>query len=784
MDSSASPNQEKSDCLPFIASIPVFATLSAKTLEHLCHQIGRMTIPAGHTLSVQNETVVDKVHVIESGSLELFFEKNGRKTLRGTLVRGDIFGGISILMNSSISVRTVTASEDATLLYFGRELFLDLCTGSGDFYTFFVRTFHDRMIDESYSSMFETYHASGLPVKKPPFSLLPDEELEKMVADLTEVYYSKGTILFFQDKSKVEYLYIIKNGALERYWEENGEKKLFGVLKRGDTYGGISMLVNKGTAVRTARVAENTNFYILPRKAFISLCDNYPAFSDHFTNAFGRLMLDRSYASIIRKDVGPKAEPSQLFSMRVEDVYHTDLLTCQADNSIQAAAVEMSRHNYSSIFVESPSGELIGIVTDNDIRRKAVASGYDIQKPVADIMSSPLNTISAGAMLSEALLEMMETNIKHLAVKDTRNRVVGVITNGDILSAQEQSPFFMLREISAAAGVKEVAELRRRIPRLIRNMINSGAKSSVITKLITSISDAILGKLIRLALEKHGPAPVEFAFIILGSEGRMEQTLKTDQDNAIIYADVDGVASPSFQPFFLELGESVCTWLDEVGYAFCQGEIMAKNPRWCQPISKWKEYFHSWIRTSTREDLLQSAIFFDFRGAYGSLDLVDDLRLYLFQKLEGWTRFFKELTENALGFRPPLSFFNNFVVETKGRHRNQFNIKNAMTPVVDFARIYALHYNIADTNTQDRLYRLFLEKVLKPDAYHDLDQAYNYLMQHRLLAQINSIESGESADNYINPKKLSNIEQTLFRTIFKSIERMQANMKLKFTGGV
>ncbi|MEJ2158136.1 MAG: DUF294 nucleotidyltransferase-like domain-containing protein, partial [Desulfobacteraceae bacterium] len=560
--------------------------------------------------------------------------------------------------------------------------------------------------------------------------------------------------------------------------------KLFGMLKRGDTFGGISMLVNNGTAVRTARLAKNTHFYILPRKAFLSLCDAFPAFSDHFTNTFGRRMLDRSYASIIRKDIGPKVESSQLFSQRVEDVFHTDLLSCQGDITIQAAAVEMSQNRCSSIFIKSPSGGLIGIVTDNDIRRKVVASGYDIQNPVADIMSSPLTTIPAGSMLSEALLEMMRSNIKHLAVTDTHNKVEGVITNGDILSSQEQSPFFMLREISSASGVNKLVDLRRRIPNLIRSMITSGAKSAVITKLITSISDAILTQLIGLALEKHGPAPVAFAFIILGSEGRMEQTLKTDQDNAIIYADADETDAPSTQQYFLALGDTICTWLDEVGYAFCKGEIMAKNPQWCQPISKWKEYFHSWIRISTRKDLMQSAIFFDFRGAYGSMDLVDDLRLYLFQNLEGWTRFFKELTENALGFRPPLNFFNKFVVETKGRHRNQFDIKNAMTPVVDFARIYALHYNIADTNTQDRLYRLFLEKVLKPDDYHDLDQAYNFLMRHRLLTQVHSIAAGEPADNYINPKKLSNIEQTLFRTIFKRIERMQANMKLKFTGGV
>jgi CBS domain-containing protein len=776
-------NKTQPGLLPFITTLPVFAKLPKETLVHICNQAERADYKKGHTLCVQNETAIDRVYIVESGELELFYEKDGQKTLRGSMQSGDIFGGISILMNSGISVRTVVVSRDVSMIVLSSELFLDLCTRNGEFYTFFVETFHDRMVGRSYAAMFEGYRVAEMLSATAPFNMLPEPVRDKMIGEITQVYYSKGTILFFQEKSKVEYLYIIKKGALERYWEESGDEKLHGVLKEGDTFGGISMLVNNGTAVRTARAAENTHFYILAKDAFLSLCDEYPPFSDYFTNTFGRRMLDRSYASIIRKDIGPKAESAQLFNMRVEDVFNTHLLTCEGNISIQAAAMEMNRRNNSSIFVKSTQGDITGIVTDYDIRSKVVAQGYDIQRPVSDIMSSPLNTIASGTMISEALLEMLETNIKHLAVTDTHNQVVGVITNSDILSAQEQSPFFILREIATATSLEEVVDQQRRLPRLIQNMISNGAKSMIITKLITSISDAILAKLIRFALDFHGPAPAEFAFMILGSEGRMEQTLKTDQDNAIVYSDVEDADAEKVHNYFLQFGETVCTWLDQAGYAFCAGDIMAKNPRWCQPISKWKKYFYTWIRTSTKDDLLQAAIFFDFRGAYGNMDMVDDLRLHLFKTLDGWSRFFKELTDNALGFRPPLGFFKNFVVESKGEHRNEFNIKNAMTPVVDFARIYALNNNIADTNTQERLYRLHLEKILNHEIYHDLSQAYDYLMQQRLMCQISTIEQGKSPDNYINPKKLSKIEQSLFRTIFKRIESMQTKLKLKFTGG-
>jgi CBS domain-containing protein len=328
----------------------------------------------------------------------------------------------------------------------------------------------------------------------------------------------------------------------------------------------------------------------------------------------------------------------------------------------------------------------------------------------------------------------------------------------------------------------EIVDKQTRMPRLIQNMINSGAKARTITRLISSISDAILDKLVGFALKELGPAPAPFVFLIVGSEGRHEQTLKTDQDNAIIYADVSKSESSAAKAYFLEFGKRVCTWLDQAGYDFCKGDVMAQNPKWCQPLSMWKRYFYSWIRVSTPKDLLQSNIFFDLRGGCGNIELVDELRLFLFESLEGWTRFFRDLAVNALGFKPPLGFFRNFVVESKGEHRNKLDIKKSMTPIVDIARIYALNNNISETNTQERLYRLYLEKVLSEETYNDLDQAYSYLMHQRLSCQINNIVDGKKPDNYIDPNKLSRMDQTMLKEIFKRIENMQTKLSLDFTG--
>jgi CBS domain-containing protein len=247
--------------------------------------------------------------------------------------------------------------------------------------------------------------------------------------------------------------------------------------------------------------------------------------------------------------------------------------------------------------------------------------------------------------------------------------------------------------------------------------------------------------------------------------------------------DIQHEFADSVKGYFLKLGEKVCTWLDQSGYTFCKGDVMAKNPKWCQPLSVWKTYFSTWVDTVEPEALLQSNIFFDFRGGYGDMDLVDHLRSQLFSSLSGRPNFFRYLTENSLNWKPPLGFFRNFLVESKGEHRDTFDIKSSMMIIVNFARIYALNNRIEETNTQERLNQLFLKKVLSWEDYNELEQSYNYLMQMRLVRQVSAVirENGKP-DNHINPKMLSHIEQTTLKEIFKRIEKFQEQMSGRFIG--
>jgi len=767
----------------FISKLEPFSRLPQDELQQAVTQMSTVRYPKGTILAEQGKTTLEKISIISSGTLELYFESQGQKILRGLLKPGDIFGGKSILMNSGLSIRSVRVKEDALFYNLKKKHFLKICLRHRWFYDYFASAFGAHMADETYAAVMaasQMFHfLSGIA----PFSFLPPEELQNYATQFSTVHYPKDTVIFVQGESRVDGLYVLHKGAAERYFQDNSQKNLRGVLAEGEIFGGISMLLNDLIAVRTLRTTEDTYFYKLPQNVFFEICKQHEAFGDFFTDTFGKRMMDRYYAAIIAKSHPQRLESLQLFNQPVASIYSKNLTACDKDVSIQKAAEIMSRRSHSSIFIREPGGDIIGVATDNDLRTKVIARGYDTSRPVAEIMSSPLKTISENALIFEALMDMMQKNIKHIAVTDPNNKVVGVLTNQDVLMAQGQSPVFLIREISTSTGPEGIAHQHKRLPRLIQNLVNAGAPAKNINRFITTISDAILRKLIGFAIEELGPPPAKFVFMILGSEGRKEQTLKTDQDNAIVFEDVPPDSEAEVSAYFLSFADKVCTGLNQAGYAFCKGNIMASNPKLCQPLAIWKKYFSDWIHSAGPEELLYASIFFDFRGAYGDLELIRELREDLFKSLVGWSGFFRNLTENALHFKAPIGFFRNFVVESKGEHRNKFDIKRAMMPIVDYARIYALKNHLEETNTLERLYQLSLKNVIPAEDYREIEQAYSVLMQMRLLRQVTAVLDEDSApDNYINPKELSGIEQKLLKEIFIRIENLQTKLSFEFTG--
>lgn len=773
----------KKQIYQYLSGMPHFSFLPREERETVAAAAAEASFPKGTTYAVQGQSKIDSIFIVQKGSIALFDEKKGAGKPTGFIKPGEVFGGITILLNAGISLRTAIVEEDCTGLIVPNEIFLDLCTRYKSFYEYFLENYSRNIFDTSLASIIEFGQAKYFLSQLVPFSFLPSEEIEKIVTDLTMVHYPKDTILFVQGRTRIGYLYILQKGSAERYYEVKNKKTMDEVLGEGDIYGGISILLNDGISVRTMRVTDKSFFYLLPKQLFLDICNRFEAFSEYFTDTFGRRMLEKSYAVIIAKTLQSQEEGLQFFNQPVASIYTRQPVFGNIEMTIQEAAQLMSREKISSIFLKTAAGKCVGVVTEKDLALKVIATALNVKRPVMEIMSSPVQTIPDQALIFEALMLMMKADIRHLAVIDATENVVGILSSRDLLSAQGQSPLFLLREISEANSMTQIIEHNRRMPQLLRSLITSGAKAQNLTRFITAVSDAILNKVMAYTLDELGQPPAPFVFMIMGSEGRHEQTLKTDQDNAIVYENVDKKDEPAVREYFLKFGEKACALLDQAGFEFCTGGVMAQNPKWCQSLSTWKAYFSAWIHAAEPEDLLQASIFFDFRHGFGATVLIDALRRYLFDSLEGWSGFFRHLTENALHFKPPIGFFRNFVVESKGEHRSALDIKSAMTPIVDFARIYALKHKIEETNTLERLNHLQLKKVISAPEYDELEKAYSFLMQLRFVRQVTAVIDEKTApNNYINPKKLTSIEQKMLKEIFKRIEKFQTKLEFEFTG--
>lgn len=459
-----------------------------------------------------------------------------------------------------------------------------------------------------------------------------------------------------------------------------------------------------------------------------------------------------------------------------------DFVACDLTTSIQHAARIMSKTGHSAILVSSEGRTMIGIVTDMALRQRVVAEDISLHTPVVEVMSSPLIFIDESALLFEAILLMREKRVKHLVVRNSEEQVVSVITNEEILHLHQCSASFMIQEIQKAQKVDALVESQKRLPRIIKALTDSGAHARNITRIITSVSDGVVEKLLELAIAQKGKPPASFAFVSLGSEGRGEQTLVTDQDNAIIFDDVAPEELERVQTYFLELGTLVCGWLDAVGYHFCKGEVMAMTPRWCQPLKRWKGYFSEWAATANPQDLLEVSIFFDFRTVYGDQTFTDQLREHIEAETASNAAFFQHLATNALLCKVPLDFFGNFSLETAGEYSGCFSLKGALSAVVGCVQIYSIRHGLESTNTLERLSLLYEKNIINKATYQEVAEGYNYLMQMRFKHQIENIDRGELPDNYINPAELSHMERSMLKKIFSQIASFHKHISYEFTG--
>lgn len=619
-----------------------------------------------------------------------------------------------------------------------------------------------------------------------PFNELDRPTLEALAKRCIIDFFPKGTMIFKQGETKVAHFYLIQKGGVKIYLkDEEGDITLKDFRGEGEYFGALPII--QGTKANlNIETFEDTFCFLFEKEAFIELIQSSPKVTHYFLRSMSEKLVKTAYAELREHKVSPRTESAlYLFSAQVGDTLKgKSLYTIAANDSVQTAATRMAEFHIGSLLVANDTNKIIGIITDKDLRTKVVAAGLDYRTPVQQIMATPVQTIPAHAVCFDAMLKMMRLCIHHLAV-EKQDEIVGVVTTHDIMLLQGTSPLYLFREIVAQRTIEGLYPLSQKVPQVVRSLLEEGAKANNITRMITILNDHILDRMLSLLIKQLGPPPLPFCWLLMGSEGRREQTFKTDQDNALIYADPENEAQArEAEQYFKALADQAIEHLVACGYPRCPGEIMASNPKWRQPASVWKRYFDNWLTTPEPKDVLHSTIFFDFRAGYGDSSLAADLRNHLAQNAQNKNIFFLHLAKDCLEARPPLSFFRNFIVDRDGEHKNLLDLKTkGLVPFVDFARIMSLQCGVRESNTLGRLQLLFEGEHISKEMYNEAIEAYEFLMQLRLIHQMQMLEDNRQPDNYINPADLSDLEKQTLKESFEVVRRIQSFIKAEFRLG-
>ncbi|MEW6349952.1 MAG: putative nucleotidyltransferase substrate binding domain-containing protein [Thermodesulfobacteriota bacterium] len=612
-----------------------------------------------------------------------------------------------------------------------------------------------------------------------PFRGVPIESLRELARGAMLAFYPDNEVILKQGVDEPHYLFLVERGAV-RVYQDVAEAVPVLVDYRGEGSSfGVSQLVKSSKSPWTVQAAEDTFCYLLRKEAFVEFAQTNPLFLQNYFQAFSQELLGKAYSEWHFETLQAKADHGlYLHGATVGEMPLAPAEKIDESLPVHLAAAFMARHDLSLVLVCDHAGNVVGLFGDKHIRERVAAKRDDYDQPVRDFMDSPVFTISHKISCSDAISEMMRRNTQYLLV-ERESGIAGLVAQRDLSLFHTVSPFDLLGEIDAQMRVEDLHGISNRIPEVVASLLEVGAKANAIAGIISVLNEHLVGRILTLVVEEIGPPPVEFCWVVMGSEGREEQTFRTDQDNGLLYEDPgeDRRLMQSCLLYFRNLGNRVVDHLVKCGFPLCKGEFMASKSTWRKPYSVWSDYFDYWISASGDEDTLHAKIFFDFRSGIGNRTLADRLRNCVADKARRHPTFIRQLARDSLNIKPPLSFFRNFIVEGDGEHKDRLDLKmRGLVPIVDFARVLTLKHGLRTTNTANRLSSLAEAGHLPARLGGDILEAYELLMQVRLVNQMRLIGQGLEPHNFVDPAELSDLEKHTLKGAFGVISEMQSYM--------
>lgn len=452
-------------------------------------------------------------------------------------------------------------------------------------------------------------------------------------------------------------------------------------------------------------------------------------------------------------------------------------ITLPPDASILATATLMRDERISSVLLVD-GDRLAGLVTDRDLRNRVLAGGIDPARPIRDVATPSPWTIGIDQPAFEALLMMARHNIHHVPVLDGA-RIAGMITTTDLTEQHSSSAVFLASDIRKQTGIDGLVDAAAKVRPLQRSLVASGASAHGTGRIVTAITDALTVRLLELGEAALGPAPLPYAWVAAGSQGRSEQTAKSDQDNCLVLDDRYDPARDG--AYFKALAQFVNRGLDACGYVYCPGEMMAQTDAWRQPRSRWLEYFRQWTTEPEPTALMLTTVFFDLRVVHGHAPLLDSLRRTVLNQTRGNRIFLSYLVGNALTHRPPLNLFGGLSTVRAGTVRDAIDLKHSgVVPIIDLARIYALAGGHEAVNTRERLAIAAQGGEISEPSARDLSDALEFLATLRIQHQARQTERGLAADNLLSLSELSNFERSQLKDAFAVVQLLQTVLAQRY----
>jgi CBS domain-containing protein len=607
--------------------------------------------------------------------------------------------------------------------------------------------------------------------RQAPFSAMTEDALLWLVRRLSVAYFARDAVLLQPADTPPDALFIVKQGTVAGATVE-GQTVL--QLATGEMFPLGALLAGRGAANRYV-AATDTFCYLLPAADFHALLAKSPEFHDFCTRRIASLLEESQRA--VQSEYALALDDESRFARPLASLIRRSPLSVLPDAPLADALAAMEAARVGSVVVTDAAGHPIGILTLKDVLARVTLAGVPLATPISAVMTQAPATLPADTPVADALVLMARQAIHHIPLVED-GRLAGVVSEKDIFALRRLSVEGITSAIARSDDPSRLPALALDIGDLAHSLLAQGMDAENLTAIISSLNDRLTERIIALECEADDTlVGLCWCWLALGSEGRMEQTLATDQDNALIFAQASEAQRDALLAFALRVNQR----LDACGFPLCRGGIMASNPKWCLSAADWQQQFTQWIDHGSPDALLHASIFFDFRPLTGDAALALDLRAWLNRAAQKNPRFLHQMAGNALRNRPPLGLVRDFVLSDDNAHPHTIDLKlNGATPFVDAARIFALAAGSPQTNTAKRL-RAAAHALHIPDAeLADWNRAFHFLQLLRLRHQHEQQRTGIAPDNHLDPDTLNPLDRRILKEALRQARKVQARLALDY----